>query len=134
MFASLRAILREISKSGAKHLKNIELDLMAYGGLDDVEPAYLLIQLLAQFVEHSAVYLDALTITSELRRFPSGAPFFAAMPSLKRLQLSSISDEPFDDARLPEFLCGPASLSDYQICSCTLRSLVLSGEPLSSLS
>lgn len=100
---------------------------MAYGAIDIIEPAYQLIQLLAHFAEHSAVNLEQLSIMSELPRFPSGAPFFAAMPGLQKLRLTSISEEPFGDARLPEFLSAPTSLADYQVSSCALRSLTLSG-------
>ncbi|KAL8280580.1 hypothetical protein RQP46_006903 [Phenoliferia psychrophenolica] len=128
--ASLRAILREISLSGAKQLTTISLNLKAYAHIDDIEPAYTLIALLAQFSEHSAVNLEDLTILSELRRFPSGSPFFCALPALKRLTLTSDVEEPFGDARLPEFLATTANSADYQVTKCALTSLVLSGTSL----
>lgn len=41
-----------------------------------------------------------LTINTRLTRFPGGAPFFNAMPSLHELTLTSAGQEPFPKNRL----------------------------------
>lgn len=122
--ATLRQILTDISRlDGARNLHRITLGLGAYRDVDDIEPAYHLLSRLALFAEFSAVNLVELKVTSHLPRFPSGSPFFTAVPTLQQLTLTSGTDEPHGDARLPEFL---SLVPDVQITTCALRSLHLS--------
>ncbi|GAA5826621.1 hypothetical protein JCM11251_002822 [Rhodosporidiobolus azoricus] len=65
-----------------------KLDLRAFRYSDDTEVPFDLIVLTTQFAEFSAFKLETLRLFSYCDRFPSGAPFFFALPSLQKLVLS----------------------------------------------
>ncbi|ORY88254.1 hypothetical protein BCR35DRAFT_324323 [Leucosporidium creatinivorum] len=127
----LRQLLKEIAqRDGGRALRELEVDLKAYGDVDDIEPAYGAIVVAAQFLEFSAVNITKLSIETRLRRFPGGAPFFAAMPSLEELTLTCRTEEPFAESRLPDFFSTSATIQDTQITTSALRKLTLSGPSL----
>lgn len=82
----------------------------------------------SQFLEFSAINIKRLIITTSLKRFPAGAPFFAAMPTLEQLTLTSLSEEPYADSRLPEFFSTAATIQETQITTSALHELTLSGQ------
>ncbi|GAA5866783.1 hypothetical protein JCM1840_004265 [Sporobolomyces johnsonii] len=95
----LRQILREITVlDGARNLRHLELDLLSFRYQADEAPAYDCV-----FAEFSAVNLETLKILTALDRFPAGAPFLSALPSLKKLLVSSERLEPTAHSRLPDF-------------------------------
>lgn len=136
---------------GARSLKELHLDLKAYRDVDDLEPAYACLVVIVQvsrrileyrkqsaeysphpqqFLEFSAVNITKLTIETTLRKFPGGAPFFAAMPTLQELTLTCGTEEPFADSRLPDFFSTAATMQDTQITTSALRHLTLAGPSL----
>jgi hypothetical protein len=151
----VKQCFREITlHGGARELTTLQLDLKPYSqGGDDAETPFQIIVAAALFAEFSAVGLRTLRILSNLDRFPSGAPFFFALPGLQKLVLSSDRFEPSPDSRLPDFfqcVAPPflfrsldqhrltlsslsrtvASITSTQVASVALRTLVLSGTSL----
>ncbi|BGP19566.1 hypothetical protein JCM10213_000166 [Rhodosporidiobolus nylandii] len=127
----LKQIFREISTlDGARKLEELELDLRPFRYADDMEAPYQCIVLAAQFAEFSAVNLRTLRCLSRLDRFPSGSPFFFALPTLKILELTSAPYEPPGDARLPDFFSTLSTIQSAQVSSCALEELTLAGTSL----
>ncbi|GAA5972946.1 hypothetical protein JCM11641_000334 [Rhodosporidiobolus odoratus] len=126
-----KQVLREIStKDGARKLEELELDLGPFKYVDDAEAPFQCIVLAAQFAEFSAVNLHTLRILTHLDRFPSGAPFFYSLPTLRRLVLTSAQYDPSPESRLPDFFQTTSTIESAQVSACLLRTLVLSGTSL----
>ncbi|GAA6012823.1 hypothetical protein JCM10207_005375 [Rhodosporidiobolus poonsookiae] len=125
----LKQILREISThDGARQLREFELDLKPLRYMEDLEVPYRCIALATQFAEYSAVNLKTLRILTALDRFPSGAPFFFALPSLHKLVVSSSQfDNGATPAMLPDFFQTTATIEAAQVSACQLAVLTLSG-------
>ncbi|GAA5853136.1 hypothetical protein JCM8547_000214 [Rhodosporidiobolus lusitaniae] len=127
----LRQILREVStRDSARKLKVLKLDLKPFRYAEDIEAPFNCIVVAAQFAEFSAVNLTTFHISSYLDRFPSGAPFFFALPSLRNLSLSSQQYDPPPDSRLPDFFQTLATIEGAQVSAVRLTSLKLCGTSL----
>jgi len=127
----VKQIFREVSRSGARGLKELVVDMRPLVHLmEDLEPAYNVVVLAVHFAEFSAVNLRTLKVLTPLDRFPTGAPFFFSLPDLDKLVVTSSPGEPYGDARLPDFFSTSASLGGAQLTSCALTRLVLRGTSL----
>lgn len=50
------------------------------------------------------------------------------MPSLEELTITSRTEEPFAESRLPDFFSTSATIQDTQVTTSALRKLTLSGQ------
>ncbi|GAA6044031.1 hypothetical protein JCM8097_004314 [Rhodosporidiobolus ruineniae] len=124
----LKQILREVSvRDGARKLETLEVDLKAFRYCEDAEVPFNIVALVVQFAEFSAVNLRQLRILTCLDRFPAGAPFFFALPQLKKLVVTSSKYDPAGGAMLPSFYQTQSTIEAAQASSVALRTLVLSG-------
>ncbi|GAA5900072.1 hypothetical protein JCM6882_002606 [Rhodosporidiobolus microsporus] len=127
----LKQIFREVSTlDGARNLRELEINLKPFKFCEDAEVPFNLIVLAVQFAEFSAVNLQTLRVLSHVDRYPSGAPFFFALPSLHKLVLSSASYDPPPESRLPDFFQTASTIEAAQVSACQLQVLVLSGSSL----
>lgn len=114
---ALRKTLAEISKTGGRAISSVSMDLAELGHDDK---AYEMISRLVTFVEYTSSSIKTFTIFSALARYPSGRPFWTAMPGLQHLVLASLPDGLASSIPFFETKDRPTT--------CMLRTLHLSGE------
>lgn len=116
-------MFHEISRlDGARSLTKLELDLRPYRHEDDLDPAFRLIALTCQFAEFSAVNLKEFKLITCLPRFPSGAPFWFSITSLKKVVVTCRDS---DDGRvLPDFFSTVKAVSATQLSTSCLEKIL----------
>ncbi|GAA5984424.1 hypothetical protein JCM10908_003341 [Rhodotorula pacifica] len=127
---TLRDTFREISqRDGARRLQILSVDLRDLRVLGDPEVVLACLVQTVNFAELASVRLESLKLVTDTARFPAGAPFFAALPSLKKLLLVS-RQYASADGRLPDFFSQVAPASSTPAYSSMLTRLTLQGVSL----
>ncbi|KDE04277.1 hypothetical protein MVLG_05305 [Microbotryum lychnidis-dioicae p1A1 Lamole] len=99
----LRLCLQEIVRhDGARKLDAIEVNMRGYEEEGDVDGAFECLAMVLQFCQFAAINLKHFYVDTPFERFPSGAPFFAMLPKVQHLFISTAALELPGDISLPD--------------------------------